>query len=182
MVGLRYAFTEIMDDLAVWLAIGLLAAALVATLVPPQALASWGSGWSAMLIMLVVGIPMYICASASTPLAAALLHAGISPGAALVFLLAGPATNMGTLAVVQRTLGTRALVSYLVGIVGGSLSFGFLTNWIAAATGWQGPEGAVVHAHEILPLWLTGGCAILLLICAIRPLRHALGRLFLNNR
>ncbi|MCG8672545.1 MAG: SO_0444 family Cu/Zn efflux transporter, partial [Pseudomonadales bacterium] len=87
--GLQFAFTSIFDDFIKWLAIGLVFAALVKTYVPESFLLEWGSGLVAMLVMIVVGIPMYICATASTPIAAALMVAGVSPGTALVFLLAG---------------------------------------------------------------------------------------------
>lgn len=80
--------------------------------------------------MLVIGIPLYICASASTPVAAALVLKGISPGAALVFLLAGPATNAATLTVVMRYFGRQATLVYLVAIAGCSLALGWLTNRI----------------------------------------------------
>jgi len=81
-----------------------------------------------LLIMLGVGIPIYICASASTPVAAALVLKGLSPGAALVFLLAGPATNAATLTVVARYFGKQATMVYLASIAICSLVFGWLTN------------------------------------------------------
>lgn len=114
--GIRYAFTDILDDIALWLAIGLLLAALLMTFVPPLGLADVGGGFPAMIVMLVVGVPLYVCATASTPIAAGLIAAGVSPGAALVFLLAGPATNIATLGVVGKDLGGRALAGYLGGI------------------------------------------------------------------
>lgn len=113
--GLRYAFSGMLDDLFPWLAGGVVAAALLSCFFPPESMAAWGSGLAAKLAMVGIGVPMYICASASTPLAASLLVAGISPGTVLVFLLAGPATNLGTIAVVYRELGPRSLLAYLVG-------------------------------------------------------------------
>ncbi|MBF0189349.1 MAG: SO_0444 family Cu/Zn efflux transporter, partial [Magnetococcales bacterium] len=135
--GLKYALTNILDDLVLWLGVGLLAAGVVATFVPPQTLAEWGQGWTAMLVMILIGIPMYICATASTPLAAALLFAGVSPGATLVFLLVGPATNVGALTVVKRELGLKALIAYLVGIIGVGVLFGVGTDIAAVAMGWD---------------------------------------------
>lgn len=114
--GIRYAFTDILDDIALWLAVGLLLAGVLVAFVPPLGLADIGGGLPAMVVMLVVGVPLYVCATASTPIAAGLIAAGVSPGAALVFLLAGPATNVATLGVVGKDLGARALVGYLGGI------------------------------------------------------------------
>jgi len=88
-----------------------------------------------MLLMLGIGIPLYICASASTPIAAALVLNGLSPGAALVFLLAGPATNAATLSVIGRQLGQAATLRYLGSIALCSLLFGWLINRVYAYSG-----------------------------------------------
>lgn len=95
---------------------------------PPDMLARISQGWAAMLVMAAIGVPMYICASASTPLAAGLLLAGVSPGAVLVFLLAGPATNVATLGIVRRELGLRTLYAYLCGIIAVAIGCGYLVN------------------------------------------------------
>ncbi|MES9929619.1 MAG: SO_0444 family Cu/Zn efflux transporter [Candidatus Thiodiazotropha sp. 6PDIVS] len=126
--GLKYAFTAILDDIGLWLLAGLVLAALVMSYLPPESMSSWGSGLPAMLMMLVIGIPMYICATASTPLAAAMILAGISPGTVLVFLLAGPATNLATIGVIQREMGLRILLLYLVGISVSSILIGLTTD------------------------------------------------------
>ncbi|GAB3481206.1 SO_0444 family Cu/Zn efflux transporter [Marinomonas epiphytica] len=150
----RYASTNLLDDTVVWLMIGLGFAAVVQTYVSSDFLASWGNGLLAMLVIVIISIPMYICATASTPIAAGLLMAGVSPGAALVFMLAGPATNIATLGVVAKELGRRALLGYLTGVLGGALSFGFLIDYLVTEFGFHvapqiGPE------HELLPLWAT---------------------------
>jgi len=131
--GLTYAFTEVLDDIAPWLAIGLGVAGVLGALVEPRALAGVGSGLPAMLAMLALGVPLYVCATASTPIAAALMAAGVSPGAALVFLLVGPATNIATLGVVGKDLGPRALVAYLGGICVSALVMGFAIDALVAA-------------------------------------------------
>ncbi len=170
LVGLREAVLDIYDDIALWLAIGIVLAGMVTTLIPPQALAEWGSGLPAMLLMLVVGIPMYICATASTPVAAALLLAGISPGTVLVFLLAGPATNIATLAVVKKELGTGVLVSYLLGMTIASISLGLLTDLLASSMAIN-ISAELGKGAELLPHWLSWGCGSILLLMAIKPLR-----------
>jgi uncharacterized protein len=100
--GMSYSFSEILDDISLWILLGLVIAGLISWAVPPQMLAAYGSGLLPMLLMTVIGIPMYICAAAATPIAAAMMLAGVSPGTALVFLLAGPITSMATLTVLRR--------------------------------------------------------------------------------
>ncbi len=167
--GLRYALGDILDDIAPWLGLGLLLAALIATFVEPQAMAAWGSGLPAMLVMLLVGVPMYICATASTPLAAALLLAGLSPGTVLVFLLAGPATNIATLAVVKRELGAAVLAAYLAGIAVASIALGLITDAIAGHYAIDIPA-QLAAGDEWMPTWLAWGSLLLLLLAALRPL------------
>jgi len=86
-----------------------------------------------MPVMVLVGLPMYVCATASTPVAANLLFAGVWPGAALVFMLAGPATNIATMGVIREQMGTRTLIAYLFGVIGGALVSGLLLNALFAA-------------------------------------------------
>ncbi len=115
--AIRYGFVDLLSDLAHWLAIGFLLAGLVQVLMPDGFLDRYiGDGMLAKVAMLVAGLPLYICATSSTPLAAALIAQGLSPGAALVFLLVGPATNAATMTVVFRDLGIRSLVIYLASI------------------------------------------------------------------
>ncbi len=101
---------------------------MVKTYVPNEFLAQWGDGFLAFVVMALIGVPMYICATASTPIAAGLLFSGVSPGAVLVFMLVGPATNLATMGLVKVELGTRALVAYLSGVIGVGFAFGYLTN------------------------------------------------------
>ncbi|WP_341502139.1 SO_0444 family Cu/Zn efflux transporter [Gallaecimonas sp. GXIMD4217] len=158
--GLRFAAVDLVDDSAKWLAIGLFFAALVVTYVPQDFLTQWGGGLVAMVVMVLIGIPMYICATASTPIAAGLLLAGVSPGAVLVFLLAGPATNAAALGLVRQELGMRALWAYLAGVIVPAIAFGYLTNTLAGL--W--PDGIITRAgeHELLPLWLSLGSGLVL--------------------
>ncbi len=122
-----------------------------------------GDEFLSLLIMLVVGIPLYICASASTPVAAALVLKGLSPGAALVFLLAGPATNAATIAVVSRCWGGRATASYLASIAACSLLLGWLLNRFYAYSGLDITRW-VHQATETAPAPLEIASAVLLLV------------------
>ncbi len=123
----RYGFSVMLVDLVVWLTAGLLMAALIGALVPQGWIEEHvGQGILPMLLMLVVGIPLYICATSSTPFAFGLVVAGLSPGAALVLLLSGPATNVATMSWMLKDLGVKALTIYLATIAVIALACGML--------------------------------------------------------
>ena len=127
----RYSFIELLGDISGWLMLGILLAGIISYLIPADLIGDYlGGGIFSMLIMLAVGIPLYICASASTPLAAALIAKGMSPGTAFVFLLAGPATNAATITMVAKFLGKRSVTIYLGMIATCSLGFGLLLDAI----------------------------------------------------
>lgn len=131
VTAVRYGLVEMITDLSPWLVLGFLLAGLAATLIPEGFLHDYiGTGLPAMLLMLVVGLPMYVCSTSSTPIAAALIARGLSPGAALVFLMAGPATNVATMVVVSRDLGRRGLLIYLSCIAGVAILFGLAIDAI----------------------------------------------------
>jgi len=134
---------------------------------PPESLGAWGSGLPAMLLMLAIGVPMYICATASTPLAASLLVAGVSPGTVLVFLLAGPATNIGTLGIVRRELGTPAAAGYLGAIALVSVGAGLLTDLLVRAWALQ-PAAQAAQAHGVIPHWLAVASTLAMLALSAR--------------
>ena len=155
------------------MAVGIVIAGVMLTFIPPDWLAQWGQGLFAMLVMLVVGVPMYICAVASTPIAAGMILAGVSPGVALVFLLVGPATNIAGLALVSKELGIKVTAVYLAGISVISVAMGLLLEYLLQSTSWQ-VDVRLGEANMMLPMFLTWGSALLLLVLAIRPLRKAL--------
>ena len=140
--GLAFAFGGLLADMGPSLLFGILIAGMISALVPPGFIEqNLGSGMRPMLIMLVVGIPLYVCATASTPIVAALALKGLSPGAALVFLLAGPATNMATIAVVAKILGKRIAAVYVAVIASVALLLGMAVNLLysmasLSTTGW----------------------------------------------
>ncbi len=164
--GLRYAFTDFWRDLAGYFFIGLLLAAVIMVLIPDRFFTAYlGSGLPAMLIMLMAGIPLYVCATASTPIAAALIIKGVSPGAALVFLLVGPATNMASLTVLMRTLGKRSTVVYLVTIAVCAVLFGLAIDQLYTYFGISAQTAVGQHTYHTMPPWLAwSGTGILLLI------------------
>ncbi len=127
--GMRFAFVDLFDDIFGWMMVGILAAAAIQVWLPPDALATLtGGAFTTMLVMVVIGVPLYVCAEASTPIAAALVAQGLDPGAALVFLLVGPATNIGSLGVLDKMLGRRTVAVYLAAIIIVALVMGGLLN------------------------------------------------------
>lgn len=174
--GLAYAFGTLWADLVGWVALGLLLAGMLFAVVPPQALAGVGGGVLALVLMAVVGIPLYVCAAAATPVAAGMLVAGVSPGAVLVFLLAGPITSLATLGALRQEMGTRALVRYLTGVLGTTVLLGAVVDAVLgrAAVDVVAQASAV---REVMPAWLEwAGLAVLVLVSA-PAVRRALGRL-----
>lgn len=116
--GARFAFVDLFDDLFGWIVVGILFAAALQTWVPDESFAAlFSSPLLTMLAVVLLGVPLYVCAEASTPIAAAFVAEGMSPGAALVFLLVGPATNLGSLGALSGVFGRRSIALYLVSIV-----------------------------------------------------------------
>lgn len=152
IAAVKYGYGRMISDTAKWLAIGLVAATVITAVIPQSFFLQWGDGVLAMVIMVTVGLPMYICATASTPVAASLLFAGISPGAALVFMLTGPATNIATMGVIKEQLGLRSLVAYLVGVIGTAIACGLVLNGLYASFGWPLQLSMAEHG-ESYPLW-----------------------------
>ena len=151
----QYGFGELVEDIVKWLLIGLVAAAFLSVIIPDSFFSEYiGNPYMEMLIVLAASIPMYICATGSIPMAAVLLLKGLSPGAALVLLMAGPATNIATMTVIAKVMGKRALLIYLFSIIGGALAFGFIVNTFLP-TKWFLFAGSADHIHSFLPGWIT---------------------------
>jgi HflK protein len=166
----HYAFGEMLDEIAHWLVVGIVVAALVTVLVPPSLVERYlGGGLVTMLLMLVIAIPIYTCASASTPVAAALILKGLDPGAALVFLLAGPATNIGAVIVLLKFLGARVVTIYLASIAVVSVAAGYALDWLFAR--WQfSPVADITAASGLVPDPLKIAGAVVLTALLARSL------------
>jgi uncharacterized protein len=172
--GLGYALFELWEDIAPWFLLGLLLAGVITTLIPSDLLSKHlGGGLPAMLIMLAVGIPLYICATASTPIAAALILKGVSPGAALVFLLAGPATNVTSLTVLLGLLGKRATAIYLASIAVVSVACGLALDQVYAFLGISA-QAVAGQAAEIIPFWVQVAGALALLVMSAKRVYRSL--------
>ncbi|MCF6290417.1 MAG: SO_0444 family Cu/Zn efflux transporter [Desulfobacterales bacterium] len=176
-IGIGFAVNDLWAELAGWFFAGLILAGVISVLVPTEMMSSYlGGGLPSMLIMLAVGIPMYICATASTPVAAALILKGVSPGAALVFLLVGPATNVTSLSVLFGILGRRATAIYLVMLSLFAVVSGLILDRIYSGFGISA-QVVIGRAAELVPAWLQLGSALLLLIFSIRPLLAMIRRI-----
>lgn len=170
--AVRYGFVDMVQDIGRWLMIGLLLAGLITVLVPDDFFASFADRPIAgMLLVLILSVPMYVCATGSIPIAAALMLKGLSPGAALVLLMAGPATNMAAILVIGKVLGRKTLLLYLAAIVAGAVGFGLLIDYVLPA-GWFTPilseHGAACGHAEGIVWWktLSGALFLMLLFAA----------------
>ena len=161
-IGMQYAFVDLLGDIAKWLIIGIVIGGMISYFTPPDFITRFiGSDLKAMLVMLLIGIPLYICASASTPIAAALIAKGMSPGVALVFLLAGPATNIAGILSVGKFLGKRSAVIYLLSISVCAVLLGLLLNFIYKASGIN-ISTTFGHACDMLPDYIKTVSAVAL--------------------
>mgnify|MGYP004448598721 CR=1 FL=1 len=147
--ALRYGFFEMMQDVGRWLVIGLIIAAAITILVPEGFFLMLG-GYPAlnMLVVLLVSVPMYVCATGSIPIAMSLMLKGLSPGAALVLLMAGPACNVASLMVVRRAMGGRAMMIYLAALVVGAVAFGLAVDYLLPAEWFALPQYATQLADS----------------------------------
>lgn len=164
LAALRYGFYTLPQDIGRSLLIGLLLAGLITALVPKDLATLVGTGVLGLFVMMAFGLPIYVCATASVPIAAALIYKGVSPGAAFVFLVTGPATNAATIATVWKVLGRRTALIYLGTVAVSALVFGALLNLIYTHTG----QEATQHMHKLIPDGVkVGSAAVLLLVLTV---------------
>jgi uncharacterized membrane protein YraQ (UPF0718 family)/copper chaperone CopZ len=157
--ALRYGFVTLARDIARPLLVGLAIAGVIATVVPADYFSGvLGGGIGAMGLMLIVGIPVYVCATASVPIAAALIAKGVSAGAALVFLMTGPVTNAAAISTMWKVMGRRAGIAYLGTVALTALGAGLLLDRVLAVSGtmgaveplWELPSGLKLAASLVL--------------------------------
>lgn len=141
---LHYGFIEMLQDIGKWIVIGLVIAAIITIAVPDNFFAQFNDyPILNMFIILLFSIPMYLCATGSIPIAAALMLKGLSPGAALVLLMAGPATNMAAILVINKVMGRKTLIVYLATIIAGAIGFGLVVDYLLPTEWFAGN----LHAH-----------------------------------
>lgn len=162
---LKYGFHEFLMDIAKWLVIGILIAAMLSTFIPDDFFSLYmNNELLSMLTILIASVPLYLCATASVPIAAVLMLKGLSPGAALILLMAGPATNAATITVIKKVFGNKTLFSYLGSIIGGAFIFGLLINHLLPAQWFTMISSSHLHhQHELLPQWLKVSSSILMI-------------------
>ena len=168
--ALSYAFLEMMEDIGKWLMIGLIVAGLITVFVPDSFFEIFkDNSLASMLLVLCFSIPMYLCATGSIPIAVALMLKGLTPGSALVLLMAGPACNMASILVINKVMGRKTLITYLASIIIGAVGFGLAIDHLLPRE-WFIPTIApsAECCHEETPLfyWICTGVLILLLINA----------------
>ncbi len=168
---LRYGFFEMMQNIGRWLVLGLVVATLITVLVPDDFFQTYAR-WPLlnMVVILLVAVPMYVCATGSIPIAAALMLKGLSPGCALVLLMAGPAANLASVLVISQAFGRKATAAYLVSIIAGAMGFGLLVDY------WPGLRDTFVAAmphhhaamgHAMQAGWLNWVCSIALVVMLV---------------
>ncbi len=159
-----YAFFEFLPDISRQLIIGILIAVAITLFIPPSVFSDYLTNpFLNMLFILVASIPLYVCATGSVPIASSLLLLGVSPGAVLVFLMAGPATNAATISVLWKSLGKKATLAYLISIIGGALFFGVLIDYVLPTTWFSISESVSTHIHGESTSWIAISSALLLI-------------------
>ncbi len=158
--GLKYGFVTLPRDIGKAMLLGLVIAAFISALVPDGFFAEkLGTGIFAMVVMMFLGIPVYVCATASVPVAAALILKGLTPGAALVFLMTGPATNAASFITIWKTLGKATAIIYLATVAGCALLGGILLDLLATSA----DIDIAAHPHWMLPAVVKYASAVVLL-------------------
>ena len=132
---LRYGFIEIADDILFALLVGVVLGGVLFLAIPSDLMAHEYARYLSYPVMVLIGIPLYICASASTPIAAALVAKGVSPGAALIFLMTGPATNTGTIAIIVSQFGSRFASIYVAAVIAVTVVLGIAIDALLLAAG-----------------------------------------------
>ena len=164
-VALRYSFFDMMQDIGKWLVVGLFIAGLITLYVPDSFFQMFAdNSFLSILLVLVCAIPMYLCATGSIPIAIALMLKGLTPGAALVLLMAGPAVNVASMLVIHRVMGTRSLIVYLTSIVGGAIAFALGIDYLFPRELFLGPLQANSACCTEGTSYFQWFCSFLLLV------------------
>lgn len=175
--ALRYGFVDLVGSIGGWLVAGLVIAAVITVYVPDDFFAALGDRpVFAMMAVLVVAVPMYVCATGSIPIAMSLMLKGLSPGTALVLLMAGPAANFASYTLIAREMGHRSAMIYVASIVLGSMAFGLAIDYLLPGEWWVLPGGAHGACHGEEMSWVSMASAavlaVLLLVALVKRLNH----------
>lgn len=171
--ALRYGYIEMMEDIGKWLIIGLIIAGLITVFVPDTLFETFKDNtMMSMLLVLCIAIPMYICATGSIPIAVALMLKGLTPGAALVLLMAGPACNMASILVINKVLGKKTLAIYLASILVCAIFWGTIVDQVLPMEWFRDAVIAKACCHEDTTEWFNIGCTIVLCLLLLNALWH----------
>ena len=169
--ALNYAFVEMMQDIGRWLVLGLIIAGLITAYVPDSIFALLADNTVlSIVVVLVCAVPMYLCATGSIPIAVALMLKGMTPGAALVLLMAGPAVNVASILVIRKVLGKRTLWLYLAAIVGGALAFALGIDHLLPREWFTDSLSAISASCHTHTPWFNIVCTVVLLALLINAL------------
>lgn len=174
-VALQYAFGELLEDVGKWLVIGLLVSALITVAVPNDFFSALQDyPFLNMLIVLVIAIPMYTCATGSIPIALSLMMKGMTPGAAFLLLMAGPAINTASMLVINKAFGKKQTVIYIVSIVLGAITFGLVMDYLLPSSWFDVSHmnAAVACCEEGHNEWFSIICSVVFLILLIKSFFH----------
>ena len=182
----RYGFIEIADDILFALLVGVVLGGVLFLAIPSDLMAHEYARWLAYPVMVLIGIPLYICASASTPIAAALVAKGVSPGAALIFLMTGPATNTGAIAIIVSQFGSRFASIYVAAVIAVTVVLGIAIDALLLAAG-LAISVNLDASHAPAIQFLQWGSALLLIALIVwrfraGALRHGYEDMLLNFR
>ena len=165
--AIQYAYVDLLEDIALWLSFGILVGAMVDVFVPPDVFSNF-DGFTARIAFILIGVPVYICASASTPIAASLILKGLSPGTALIMLMVGPATNISNLLVLQKYMGKKAIVVNVLAISITALAFSFVVDWLYQVLNLPlNYKITAEHEHTSLLMNILTGVFLMLLFKAL---------------
>ena len=174
LAALKYGYIDLVGSIGGWLVIGLIIAALITVYVPADFFSFLGS-WPiiSMIAVLLIAIPMYVCATGSIPIAMSLMLKGLSPGTALVLLMAGPAANFASFTLISREMGRRAAIVYLASIIVGALAFGLAIDYLLPSSwfGYAQIHGACHHhgaGFQIFPSICSAILVVLLIYTFIK--------------
>jgi len=170
--AIKFGFVEMMEDIGKWLVVGLIVAGLITVFVPNEFFAIFKDNtFMSMLLVLCISIPMYVCATGSIPIAVALMAKGLTPGAALVLLMAGPACNFASILVINKVLGKKTLICYLIAIILGSIAFGIGIDYLLPRQWFTSYlVGGSECCHEEAG-WFKWSCTALLFILLLNVVR-----------
>ena len=169
---IKYAYGEFLDDISIQLIVGIVIAGIISYFVPPEFFTKYiNNDFVGMLLMIVAGIPLYVCATASIPIAASLMMKGLSPGAAFVFLAVGPATNAAAITLIANVMGKRIVMLFLSVISLGAIASGFALNFVYRYLDIDPAFHIMQHQHEDTAIVMNIFSVIFLLMLVLSVYR-----------